>query len=59
VVIGAFMVVLPGVKGGGGGNYDRLKRGELLGGDRWGSMAREKEGAAPMAWWCERRRRRR
>jgi hypothetical protein len=47
---------LSGVKGGS--NYGRLKRAELLGGDRWGSMAREKEGTTSMARRCERRRRR-
>jgi hypothetical protein len=42
----------------GGVNNGRVKRGELLGGDRWGSMAREKVGAASMAWRHERRRQR-
>jgi hypothetical protein len=56
-VIGAFMAAITGSEGGG--NYDRLKRG----GRYWGvivggSMAWEKEGAASMARWCERRRRR-
>jgi hypothetical protein len=54
VIIGAFMVAVTGSEGGG--NYGRLKRGESLGGDRWGSMAWEKEGVASLAWWHERRR---
>jgi hypothetical protein len=45
-VIGAFMASFTGSEGGRGGNYDRLKRGELLGDDRWGL---EKEGRRP---WC-------
>jgi hypothetical protein len=36
---------LPGVKGGG--DYIRLKRGGVIGGgDHWGSMAWEEDGAA-------------
>jgi hypothetical protein len=54
--MGAFKAVVTG--GEGGGNYYRLKRGELLGRDHWGSMAQEKEGAASMARRHERRRRR-
>jgi hypothetical protein len=57
-VIGTFMAAVTGNEGGG--NYGRLKRGVLLGGgNRWGSMAREKEGAATMSRRRERRRRRR
>jgi hypothetical protein len=52
-VIGAFMASFTGSEGGRGGNYDRLKRGELLGDDRWGS---EKEGATSMVRRRERRR---
>jgi hypothetical protein len=56
--MGTFMAAVIGNEGGG--NYGRLKRGELLGGggDHWGSIAWE-EGAASMARQHERRRRRR
>jgi hypothetical protein len=55
VVISAFMAAI--TKSEGGGNYSRLKRGEScwVGATVGCSMAREKEGAASMAWWCERR----
>jgi hypothetical protein len=41
--MGTFMAAITGVKGG---NYGRLKRGELFGDDRCSSMVRKKEGGA-------------
>jgi hypothetical protein len=43
--MGAFMAVI--TRSEGGGDYIRLKRGGVIGGgDHWGSMAWEEDGAA-------------
>jgi hypothetical protein len=53
--MGAFLAAI--TRSEGCGNYGRLKRRGVIGGDHWGSMAPEKEGAASMARQRERRRR--